>query len=317
MSSSDFAVWRTLAEKLGLDFKWGLTPAVVGIYCTCNIHLRLSAFFWYPEQQVDTLLLITTDPITEGAPEPLSIPEVTALFTLKEPFVTGCRFEFKESNHLQYQQTGMETDPAYLRFLLDTSCNLLRAAPGIIVLGGEAIPPLLAVIERKDHPLGPVATHLLQTIGAETTQRLQARSSQLLCPQCQVRCAPHPIQVRSVRITYYGCRACGQSRDFLTVTEPITAVLDQMMSTATARHEGSWRVNWLNRRTLFDFDTVEIIQATDEEVEHFVVQVSNDTDPIREVRNRQIPCTISPTCRLSENTLRILRRTFKLIELSN
>lgn len=317
MTNSDFTAWRSLAEQLRLHFKWSLVPQVVGIHHTCDIYLRLSEFFWYPEQRVDTLLSITADLTAEGTAEPLPIPEVTELFTLKKPCVKDSRFEIKEDNHLQYKQTGIETDPVYLRLLLDTGCKVLRAAPGVVALGGEAIPTLLAVIEQKDHPLGPVATHLIQAIAAETAQRLQPSCSQLLCPQCQVRCAPHPVQVRSVKTTYYGCRACGQSRNFLTVTGCIIAVLDQRMSTGTARHEENWRVNWLKRRTLFDFEAVEIIQATDEEVERFVVQVSNDTDPVRDIRNRQIPCTVSPTCRLSVNTLRILRRTFKLVEPAN
>jgi hypothetical protein len=74
------------------------------------------------------------------------------------------------------------------------------------------------------------------------------------------------------------------------------------------------RVNWLVRRALFDFDWVEIIQATDEDVERFAVQVGNDTDPVRELRYQQMKCTIGPECKLSENTLRILDKMFGEVE---
>ena len=55
---------------------------------------------------------------------------------------------------------------------------------------------------------------------------------------------------------------------------------------------------------------MEIIQATDEEVERFAVQVGNDTDPYREPRYEQMQCSVDPKCQLSENTLRILESIF-------
>jgi hypothetical protein len=68
------------------------------------------------------------------------------------------------------------------------------------------------------------------------------------------------------------------------------------------------------RQQLFDFDRVEIIQATDEEVERFAMQVGNDTDPVRQPRYAQMHCLIAPDCRLSENSLRILRNFFGEVE---
>lgn len=70
------------------------------------------------------------------------------------------------------------------------------------------------------------------------------------------------------------------------------------------------QINWLARRALFDFDWVEIVQATDEDVERFAMQVGNDTDPFRRPRYPNMHCVIGPDCNLSENTLRILHRTF-------
>jgi hypothetical protein len=40
------------------------------------------------------------------------------------------------------------------------------------------------------------------------------------------------------------------------------------------------------------------------------MQVNNDTDPVRRRRYKTMPCTVSAQSNLSENTLRILRRTF-------
>jgi hypothetical protein len=91
-------------------------------------------------------------------------------------------------------------------------------------------------------------------------------------------------------------------------------VLDDRWSEVWQHQDGLLRVNWLICRKLFDFDRVEVIQATDEDVERFVVQVGNDTDVLRQTRYPQIQCLIGPACRLSENSLRILERTFGRVE---
>jgi hypothetical protein len=49
-------------------------------------------------------------------------------------------------------------------------------------------------------------------------------------------------------------------------------------------------------------------------VERFAVQVGNDTDPVRQEFYRFMRCVISPDCRLSDNTIRILRRTFGQVD---
>jgi len=52
------------------------------------------------------------------------------------------------------------------------------------------------------------------------------------------------------------------------------------------------------------------VQASDEEVERFAVQVGNDTDPLRRSRYKWMHCVVGPDCHLSENTLRILGSIF-------
>ena len=77
------------------------------------------------------------------------------------------------------------------------------------------------------------------------------------------------------------------------------------------------RANWLKYKTLFDFDMVEIINATDEDVERFVVQVGNDTDQTRKKRYKNMDCIVGLNCNLSENTIRILQRTFGQVKRSS
>jgi len=74
------------------------------------------------------------------------------------------------------------------------------------------------------------------------------------------------------------------------------------------------RVNWLIERNLFDFQAVEIVQASDEDIEQFANQVSNDTNSTRQPYYRRMRCYIASGCNISENTLKILRQQFGLVE---
>ena len=90
----------------------------------------------------------------------------------------------------------------------------------------------------------------------------------------------------------------------------MVAVLDAGLGGEPLPRNGTICINWLARRELFDFHSVEIVRATDEDVERFAVQAGNDTDLARRPRFKQMRCVVAPTCALSENTLRILGRIF-------
>jgi hypothetical protein len=187
----------------------------------------------------------------------------------------------------------------------------------LVDTGGEAVPYLHSVATKITSPLRPTAVELLRCIEAETTARLAPRKHKLLCPRCLARCGLHKISLADVStsgtsaIWYYGCRACGQSWEFL--EGRVVAVLDKGMAEEIEVAQDI-RINWLSHRGLFDFDIVEIIQTTDEEVERFAVQVGNDTDPIRRSYYRQATCFIRPECGLSENSIKILQRIFGRVE---
>ncbi len=212
---------------------------------------------------------------------------------------------------LIYTQEEVVTELDYLQSLFDKLCDLLEAFPRIIATGGQAIPALLAITGQTEHPLQPISVYLVVEIAQDTTRRLSHKVSLLVCPDCLVYCTAHPVQIKTLNTAYtYGCRNCRQSREFLEVTGPVIAVLDRQMLQKSEPQGESLRANWLAHRTLFDFDAIEIINATDEQVERFAVQIGNDTDPLRQPKYKQMSCHISPKCRLSENTIRILRRTF-------
>jgi hypothetical protein len=182
--------------------------------------------------------------------------------------------------------------------------------------GGEAVAPLQILAQTGSSEERQLAAWLILSIGLETKARLARQADTLLCLHCMVRCHVHEIHLPELgQLDYYGCRMCRQSLDFQPwPINGVVAVLEKPAPRKKIEREDQIRVNWLARRTLFDFDRVEIIQATDEEVERFAVQIGNDTDETRSSNYKRMTCVISSDCNLSENSVRILKYTFGSIE---
>jgi hypothetical protein len=165
------------------------------------------------------------------------------------------------------------------------------------------------------YPWQLTAQWLLRSIELETTARLYPLMESLVCPRCLVHCHAHWIDVPGVMpLVYYGCRNCGQSREFLEWTGNIVTVLDTEMAEPFVEQDDTLRGNWFVLRTMFDCDRVDIIRTTDEDVERFAMQIGNDTDEVREARYKEMQCVIDPACELSKNTIRILQHMFGRVE---
>jgi hypothetical protein len=242
--------------------------------------------------------------------EPLTVKAVEDLLASRLPSHLKGEIVIKNKGvDWCYEQSGVETEEKYLQELSDSLVQLIKNYPKVLAFGGDAVTALHTIAKSKDHALHLVALQLLRTIANGTASRLKRHIHSCFCPRCLTGCAEHNLSMGWWQsITYYGCRSCGQSRQLL--KGPLVAVLDQQMEAERAENQAELRVNWLRRRNLYDFGRVEIIQATDEEVERFAVQVGNDTDEWRKPRYKQMTCIVSPQCRLSENTLRILERMF-------
>ncbi len=179
----------------------------------------------------------------------------------------------------------------------------------LVAYGGEAVDELQALANKITSPLRKTAVRLLQGIEQETTARLAHRTGQLLCRRCLAFFCDHSVSaLEDSKIAFYGCRMCRQSREFW--EGEVVVVLDAGMGVEPIHQNGTTRINWLAQRELFDFHSVEIVRATDEDVERFAVQVGNDTAPFRQPRYRQMRCVVAPECGLSENSLRILGSIF-------
>jgi len=322
--------WQRLALANQLDFipdgSWQQRPYVGGTYRDYDLELKIIQK-GSGKRSIPGMQLVVSRPQSsdrgpkQSLPEPrLSFQEAINQFTPRDPRarLLGKIKATPDGRRLIYEQDGFETEAEQLQYLFDLLVNMANAYPSLIAYGGLAIPFLqknakLALV-RGNNSLRPITLQLLQTI-TQGTARLADRTSGLLCIRCLARFQVHQIALGlGETVTYYGCRICSQSEQFVEWAGSVTAILDQARNDDLFRHAGRLGVNWSVRRALFDFEAVEIIQADDEAVERFAMQVNNDTDQWRQERYKDIVCTIFPDCQLSENTMRILQRTFGRIE---
>jgi hypothetical protein len=320
----NWQAWADFAKANKLKFTRGKllqNQRVFGLYR--GYRLELMAFPAQIEAEVDApkvrLALAVNKPAAperENSAGPrLSLEEGVALLRPGgSRFSLDGNFQAKARGlEISYEQFGIETDPARLHFLFERLAGLIEAYPKMVALGGEIMPTLESIAVDTEHPLRGVAEQLAQDI-APTTLHIYPHLSQLRCKRCLAHCVAHEARLASQRVTYYGCRVCRQSHDFFLV-DTIIAVLDQRMPAEPVEQGNALRVNWLPRRALFDFDEVEIVQAADEEVERFAVQVGNDTDPARQPHYKKMRCWVAHKAGLSDNSLRILRYTFDQLEI--
>ena len=317
---ADQHAWQTLAQANGLNFTPGkLVEAtyVTGLYHGYTLTLNL---FRKPNRRDGTLhtrLVMAADVLKTPEKYPSPKDVVWIMDNLHQQLVKKQPLTIKGTGlKIEYKQTGIETKAKYLQFLFNSFQYLLGAYPYMRQLGGEAIEALHPIATNNNHPLQSLAATWIEEI-ATHTHRLQHQAPNLLCRLCVVHVVPREIELSWMNsVIYFGCPQCYQSRDFYTA-EAVVAVLNTSMSTDAFEQGGILRVNWLIHKELFDFDMVEIIQATDEQVEHFAVRVGNDTNPARAGRYQKMHCLVWNKCRLSKNSMRILEHTFGAVKIKD
>ncbi len=190
--------------------------------------------------------------------------------------------------------------------------NRFVARHALVAIGGQAADPLQTLFIETDEysSLRTTIPWLLKSIEIDTTARLASHIDKLLCPHCLTRCTPHRVRLPWVTsFSYYACRICHKSYNLM-IYELVTAIFYQQKEHLQEQQNQQLSINWLRYRALFDFDRIFIKQASDEDIERFVVQVGNDTDPARCNSYNTIPYSVSPVCHLSQNTHRLLARMF-------
>ncbi len=186
--------------------------------------------------------------------------------------------------------------------------------PLMVAAGAELVPFLLSTGERAvNFTAQLILTQLLGHISRDTINRVNRQGPKVLCDHCFTSYTRYQANLSWMKktIDYYGCRLCRRSRAFVAYRGKVAAVLDNRQAQAYQLQDENLEVNWLALRHLFDFDEIRIIQATDEDVERFAVQIGNDADPFRQPRFKGMSYHIAPDCQLSESTKRVIERVFE------
>jgi hypothetical protein len=313
--------WEKFARLNDLRLvTFGIFPGieVVGLYRGYRLKLESSRKSQgkYSEPCTRITLITKIDNLLTASSniEPLLIHEAVAIVTKGEldDYQAELRANFRV-HRIVYEQFSSELDPTRLQFLCDWLVELAEVYPRIIAVGGELIPHLEELYSEMVG-LRPIITDLTWNIGRHTKSRIAAQAAQLFCADCLTWCAVHKVFFDWNVTYYYGCRTCKQSQEFFH-TDRLIVVLDRQMEDEVRQENRTLWANWFAQQAVFDFHAVEIIKASDEEVERFAVQIGNDTELWRSPRYRQMPCVVHTTCGLSENTLKILRRTFGSVSL--
>ena len=225
----------------------------------------------------------------------------------------GCKIFY---HHLESIKSS-RNDVKLFQEMLDPLCQLGDNYRKLLRIGGATVPTLEKLVAKQPR-LSKLTRQLLHDIGTKTTDQLGSRVSNLLCSYCLTRFQSQNVDIpgllEDINTPYIGCRICHQSQSYIEC-EKVVALLDNEIHQKQLLRGRILHVNWLKRRTSFDFDWAEIVQATDEDVERFAVQVGNDTDSKRGLWYRKMYCFVSPNCQLSENTMRILHRMFGFVQI--
>lgn len=311
--------WQSFAAAHGLDFEYRDSDWLVqvkGVYCNHSLELYTGkystrAVIWVrPYQAVhppDPLPPILDNPITE--------PQIVALLAPPE-WLYASRQSVKitlDYDNISCAYPQRETEREYLRRLVEALCGLVEHQDRVAQLGGDAIPALQAIAAGEQHPLKVVALAILQTIAVQS-QSLRAAGIKPRCPRCLIYFENYELTLPS-NLMYYGCPICRHNRTY--ITGRVITVIDHRMREKIVETGQEIRVNWLRCPHLVDFDGIEIGQASDEEVERFVIQAGNEMTEQRKARYAEMSCSLSLDCRLSENTRRILQHLFGSVEMTS
>ncbi len=322
------ANWQKLALSNQLKFNvlpsTSHTPVVQGKYHGYDLNLTIETKLNEDNQAIPYTRIILTQPPQapprHSADQPLTPGDLMRPFISTTPALKGKVYAIPGGRQIYYEQYGIEADIDYLQHLFDFLVKLANAYPKILTFGSQAASLLQkntkTALVKGSKNLRPLNLQLLDELTQARQQTQAYQVAHRFCPHCLTRFALlTPSDTAPTHPSGYGCRTCRQSKDFLDWAGPLVAVLDNSMRTAMVEKGNALHVNWFSRQSLFDFEQVKIMQATDETVERFAVLVGNDTDEVRRPGYAEMKCTVLSGCHLSENTLRILRHTFGQVEL--
>ncbi len=197
--------------------------------------------------------------------------------------------------------------------------------------GAEVLPALLAVPPDSGAMRHERAIWTAAYIAASETQRWMKAERGLLCRRCwtpfELKSVPVPTDelkrtgVETIEVA--ACPSCGQSRDAYEHKGPVVLTLDAAGGPEPVRVGRELWVNWLalarsesfEGQRVFECTRVEILNATDQDVAHLLVDVTSDTHPERKATWATMTCRVRASAGLGDNTLNALRGVFRGVEI--
>ncbi len=299
--------WQRVADHFDLTFLPGRRvdkAHLFGSYQGCYFDLETDGSL---DGRQDTRLNVTLEGDWLSNLPARSAGYFSKLLTLMEAPVTldGQIYLNYKKRQVSYIQNSLEYRESHLRYLFYLMRDLLRLLPQMLTNGSPLVPLLKAIAYHNGLTLQPFAEQILTKLDENTLT--QGKALPLICTDCLA----HYDQGNLLSQTKAHCRICHQNLRYFPGF--IVGVLDRTNDISQHQQDQTIRIGWWPDKKIIDFDRIEILNASDEDVERFVVQLSNDTDPVRRDHLPQITCQIAKDCVLSENTQKILRRTFKSV----
>lgn len=305
--------WQQLADNYDLTYVSGkkvTETRVFGKYRNYQLELKIA-------QQEETgvfgdITYMTLSPLNmvdKVDTPPLNIEQAKSLLTLsKLPVEIKGEIDLTSDGlTMSYTQLTIEYDRLYLQILIDYMCKLLQTYQIIVSSKSELIVDIETIARYKGLALQPFAKQASRQINKTTNQK---ETTSLICRDCLAHYrTPANLALPLDTESEAGCRVCNRQQEYF--IGKLIAVLDQQMTSNLVETKDELRVNALKHDKMFDFDEIEIRQATDQEVERFVVRAGNEIDDFRKSRYKDVRYTVAPTCELSDNTHRILKQMFK------
>ena len=306
--------WQVLADELNLTFSQsGRGNSVIRLYGDYQTHLTEIQVYpgpYVPQVWINLTLGTRQKPLTvTDAAHALANYPVLKQFKGELTLTTN-------PLKLAYTMLENEVEAANIKRVLQLLATLAELTTALLTAETEAILALEAFNPPKAIIIRALWQQIVTQVAEDSTTKFGSRPDRATCSVC-LRCfGPHQTKISPFKtVTYYGCRRCRQSRHGNRFwNKRIFVTLDRHMQVKFAETPYLVRVNWFQHTQLFDFDCVEIIDATDQEVEHFMILLGNDTDPLQRQHYRNMKCRISTQCHLTENTLRILQAYFRSVE---
>jgi hypothetical protein len=275
---------------------------------------------------------------TRGRPHPRTVEQ--ALRQAIDADETARRIWLSPVQQLDALRSNSPDLESLVQQLADRDWQRRSAARlALLELGAQAIPALANGINGvyRNNPLFLIEAFLLvRWIAADTASRMGLWHRRHFCADHLSYCACYSVELHlpdgvvpepwrsqgmpamTVRVDYFGCRVCRNSREVLYAPGQLIVLLDQNcpQPMRTERRDvlidwDAWHSRSRDRSDpLFDFDAVRIIAASDRQIRGLLTAVANDSDPERCYRYQTMTCSIGRNAGVDENTRRWLRRTF-------